>query len=551
MTLRHWVSGVRYWVSGVQQWAQHPTPNTQHLTGKSSLLAVGCWLWSLAAAAQTGVPDAPLKASKATTDSRYERAKALMATGKYRFALAELQTQTIANAPRILPSTNAATYLWAVAALRDSRAREAEPVLRLLRTRQPKWEGIPDVILLQAMLAEAIGEPERARTILNEMPDGVMTAEVAAMTIRLGLTGRTTEGATGRAPVRVAALLPLGLDADAADPDGARRTQFGQELYAGMRLAADSLRTLGTLVDVRVFDLGNDTVATKALLAKPDLGVVDLIVGPVYKNPSRLVARAAAARATPVVNPLSEDGTLLDGNPTLYLLRPSVQTQARTAAALAYARFEPKTAVLLVEETKDDGAFATAFRTEFEALGGTIKAEESMSSQTYRTRMTETVNALALDSLDTGGLVVASKEINAARQIAGRLARDNRRLPVLAPAAWLEMPDLSLDQFNNQPFYFLAPVWRDGLSDGNRQFRRVWQARYGVPPSDYARAGFELLFTFAPLIRPGAGGITGALNRRGLQPGPLSAALGYPAGARDNQGVTILHLTNRRVEVVK
>ncbi len=218
---------------------------------------------------------------------------------------------------------------------------------------------------------------------------------------------------------------------------------------------------------------------------------------------------------------------------------------------LAYARFEPKTAALLVEETKDDAAFAAAFRAEFERLGGRITAEEKVASQLYRTRMTEKVNELPIDSLETGALVVVSEEKNLAQQVCGRMERDNRRLPVLAPAAWLEMPELSLDQFTDREFYFLAPAYRDAASAGNRQFRRAWQARYGTPPSEYARAGFELLFTFAPLARPGGAGLAAGLSQRGLQPGPLSPALGYPNGARDNQGMTVLRLTNRVVEVVR
>ena len=517
---------------------------------RHGLLAAGCWVLTAGLApapahAQTSVPAPPAKTSVYSADARYERAKTLLAAGKYRLAMAELQTLTIANAPQPGPSTNAATYLWAVAALRDARAKEAEPVLALLRQRQPKWDGIPEVILLQAQLAEALGEPERALTLLNEVPDGVLTAETAALTTRLGFGGRTTEGAN--APVRVAALLPLGLD----EPDQ-RRYQYGQELYAGLRYAADSLRALGTPVELRAYDLGNDTVATKQLLSRPDLTFSDLIVGPVYKAPSRLVGRAVTERRTPVVNPLSEDGALLADAPTIYLFRPSVQTQARAAAKLAYERFEPKTAVLLTEDTRDDAAFAAAFRTAFEALGGKIQAEEKISSQTYRTKMTETVNALSLDSVLTGGLVVASKEVNAAVQLTGRLARDNRHLPVIAPAAWLEIAEIGLDQFDNRPFYFLAPTYRDASAEASRQFRRAWQHQYGTPPSDFARAGFELLFTFGPLARrSGTGrGLPAALAQRGLQPGPLLPLIGYPDGARDNQGVPVLHLVNHQVELL-
>ncbi len=502
-------------------------------------------LGSAPAGAQTGSTAATPPKAAITAQTRYERAKTLLAAGKNRLAMDELQGLIITNTAKPEALTNAATYLWAVAALRAGSAAQAEPVLRLLRTRQPAWAGTADVILLQAQLAEAVGERARARTILSEMPDDALTTETAALLQRLGYGPRAA--AAANAPVRVAALLPLGLD----DADPARRFQFGQELYAGLKLAADSLQTLGKTVELRAYDLGNDTVATKALLVRPDLAMVDLVVGPVYKAPSRLVGRAVAGRGTPVVNPLSEDGTLLTDAPTLYLFRPSVQTQARVAATLAYERFAPKTAVLLVEETRDDLAFAAAFRTAFEALGGTVKAEETVSSQTYRTRMTEKVAALPLDSLETGVLVVVSKENNAAQQVAGRLVRDNRRLPVVAPAAWLDMPELDLAQFNNQEFYFLAPAYRDVLSPANRQFRRAWQNRYGVPPTDFGRAGFELLFALAPLAQPGAGDFAARLAQRGAQPGPLQPAIAYPAGTRDNQGVSVLKLLNGVVEVVR
>lgn len=512
----------------------------------SSAILVLAFLW-LPGSAWAQPTSAPTSSAPGESPlQRYEQGKQLLAEQKYKLALTALQPLIITTVQAPLPQTFAASYLWALAAMRSERVAEADALLKKLRTEQRQWAGYADATLLHAQVAEALGDRERARTFLNELPADQLQAEKQALLTRLGFGAAVApQPLTG--PLRVVALLPLNLDA--ADP---RRSAFGQEIYAGLKLAADSLTGLGTAVELRAFDLGNDTVAVKNILGQLDLGAVDLIVGPIYKGPARLVARAAAARQVPVVNPLSEDGSLLATGPTLYLLRPSVQTQARAAARLA-AQWEPQNAILLLEDTKDDAAFAAAFRAEYTALGGTIKAEETVSSQTYRTKMTEKIAGLPLDSASLPGvLVVASDEKNCAVQVTGRVAREELQMPVIAPATWLEMPDLSLDQFSKGPFYFLAPAYREIFAPAARRFRRAWQVRYGVPPSDFGRAGFELLYWFGPAVRQyGPAGLATGLGQRGIGPAPLLNAIGYPANARDNQAMTVLRLIDRVVEVVK
>ncbi len=491
---------------------------------------------------------------------RYTRGKDLLEAKKYLLAMTEFQSLIVTTVATPGPVTGAATYLWAVAALYSDHGRDAQPVLAALRQRLPDWGGTPDVVLLQARIAEALGDRARAREILREMPPGKLQVERDALLEQLGVGSGTAPVASATikpvtGTLRVAALLPLNL----TDPDAARRTVFAQELYAGLTLAADSLRGQGQDVQVLAYDLANDTAAATTLVQQYALTDAHLIVGPIYKAPARIIAREAAKHQIPIVNPLSEDGALLDAGPSFYLYRPSVQPQARTAARLAYERFEPKTAVLVAEDTKDDAAFAEAFRAEYQRLGGTVVQQEVIASETYRTRMTEKISDLPLDTTQTGALgqrtgvlVVASEQRNAALQVVARLERDNLAVPVIAPASWLEQPDLTLPQLEGRNFYFLAPAYRPTETPAAKRFRRAYQTRYHVPPSEFAKAGFELLYTFAPLVRQfGATGLPTGLTQRGLQPAPLLPTLGYPAGSRDNQAVSILRITNRQVEVVK
>ncbi|TFH50301.1 MAG: LysM peptidoglycan-binding domain-containing protein [Bacteroidia bacterium] len=96
------------------------------------------------------------------------------------------------------------------------------------------------------------------------------------------------------------------------------------EMYEGMLIAIDSLRTLGVEVEINVSDTGADTVAVNRLITSGRLRNADLIIGPVYSYNLQRVASYAAEYGIPVVSPVQlRDQRILDGNPTLFRLCPS------------------------------------------------------------------------------------------------------------------------------------------------------------------------------------------------------------------------------------
>ncbi|MCU0361919.1 MAG: LysM peptidoglycan-binding domain-containing protein [Bacteroidales bacterium] len=92
------------------------------------------------------------------------------------------------------------------------------------------------------------------------------------------------------------------------------------ELYQGILLAADTLRSLGIDINIHAFDVKSDTSELVRLLSSGRLAKMDLIIGPVYSHNLAKVAEYARYMGIPVISPvpLYNNSPLL-GNPNLFL----------------------------------------------------------------------------------------------------------------------------------------------------------------------------------------------------------------------------------------
>ncbi len=96
------------------------------------------------------------------------------------------------------------------------------------------------------------------------------------------------------------------------------------ETYEGILLAVDSLRALGLVVEMDVFDTGADSSQVNRLLWSGALNNASLIIGPVFSFNLEKVSSWAAERNIPVISPVAlRDKNILENKPTLYRVFPS------------------------------------------------------------------------------------------------------------------------------------------------------------------------------------------------------------------------------------
>lgn len=552
----------------------------------------------------TPAPARPVAIPPAEAAVRYRAGKNQLDQGNYAAALAQLEAlaQPVARFARAAD----AAYLAAVAETRLKQWPEAEQLLNLLRTEYPTYPNMPDVLLLQGQISFELEDYDTALKTLALLPPDKLATEREnlkaaylpriqdrntwlrnlrrypddatlgrAYADRLVLGGTYTEAdrpqlddliakfsldrtrytprprpvSVKKSSYNVAVLLPFEL----ADPSWQtqRKNQFVTDLYAGLRLAQDSLQRAGRTIQLYAYDTGADTLTLKQTLALPELAGMDMLIGPIYKSGAKLLSRYAREHQIVCVNPLSQDGDLVLDNPWHYLYSPSAATQGRTAAQFAAGAFgNGRPALVLYEDSKDDAAFAAAYKAALEEQGGKVSALRRFNPDVDGSLAT----AFAGPELAAAGHVVVVSDDKRVGPYALRLVQQQpaaTRPGLLAPGAWLDNSRLDVSQLNGPGTYFIQPKYYDEQGPGFRRFRSLYLQRQHLPPSVFANQGFELLLYFGnALFQYGPAFQTG-LAAASQTPGAIFEGASYLGGAHDNQVVPIIKLSGLEYQVLR
>lgn len=543
-------------------------------------------------------PPLPAGLGSADPDTRYRNGKTLIDQARYDLAMEELLPLTVPGA-RFAKAPEAA-YLYAVAASRARRWADAEQMLNLLRNEYPQWPGLSEAFFLQGQVSFEQGDTDNALRVLGQIPptqlrgprtamktsylarlrdkalwqnlvrrypqDTVLARAYAEQLVygglytdpdrpqleqlvqqfgldRLRYTPRPRPQKKGS--YNVAVLLPF----EFSDPswETRRRLQFVTDLYAGMKLAQDSLQREGRPLNLYAYDTGADTLQLKQLLQQPELAGMDMIIGPVYKTGAKILARFAQQHQIVAVNPLSQDGSLVQDNAWYYLYEPSTATQGRLAAEYAFRTFNNgRPAVVFYEDTRDDAAFAEAYKKAYEALGGKVQALRRIDSDNP-----ESLNAGfgGLDLKGAGHLVVASDHRKAGPYTLGLMQSQALTMPLITYAAWQDNNSIGLYQLDRRDVHFLQPKYLDATLPGVRRFRQLYTQQQNIPPSVFAASGFELLYYFGSQLHQHGPAFQQPLANSGPVSAPLFQGIGYPQQAHDNQYVPITKLERLEIEV--
>ena len=153
----------------------------------------------------------------------------------------------------------------------------------------------------------------------------------------------TTDISNMRGKVDIAVMLPLFLnensvrtDIDTTQTRRARQRPFSWiyppsitflEMYEGILLAAEDLRTSGLDVNLYTFDTRASLATVKGIISSGRLRTMDMIIGPIYSFNLEAVTEYANEHNIPVVSPVPLQKTeILLNNPSLFVVNPSVST---------------------------------------------------------------------------------------------------------------------------------------------------------------------------------------------------------------------------------
>lgn len=100
------------------------------------------------------------------------------------------------------------------------------------------------------------------------------------------------------------------------------RSKVFVEFYQGALLALDSLKNEGVNVELFVYDTAPDTNKVNAILAKPEMPYINLIIGPAYPSNLKVVSAFAQRYDIPVVYPFSTRNYELENYARIFQVSP-------------------------------------------------------------------------------------------------------------------------------------------------------------------------------------------------------------------------------------
>lgn len=183
---------------------------------------------------------------------------------------------------------------------------------------------------------------------------------------------------------KVAVLLPFLFDGLESATRTARNT-FIMDLYAGMSEAINQLNESSeSKIRLVPYDTRRNAETVNKILELEELRSMDLLVGPLFPEPVRLVSDFSFENKINMINPLSLNSDLIRYNPYSFLFRPTVETQALIAAEMVIDSLDNKNVMIFYEDNTRDSLSAYTYSQRIQEAGFNVLLNKAVVDTTIQ-----------------------------------------------------------------------------------------------------------------------------------------------------------------------
>lgn len=293
----------------------------------------------------------------------------------------------------------------------------------------------------------------------------------------------------------VAVLFPF--RADEFDPEKRlRNNQYVYDLYDGFKMAKNKLQSEGVTVNLFAYDIANDDDKALDLINNPSFAQTDLIFGPLYAEPNRLVRDYTNLNGMVLVNPTATSSDLVANQPSAFLAQPSLNQQAARSLDFIKSLNQPKKVAIYFGTARRDSTMALAYQNEAKRAGYQILDFRKVSGPT------ETI-AASLTTLDVnkpGHIFFASSNDSDGPRLSDALSRRKVVAPMIVTASAFDFYANSSSTFTRRETYLLYPDFIDMEREPAEEFQKKYLAERNTIPSVFVCQGYDQLLFFGRQI---------------------------------------------------
>ncbi len=299
-------------------------------------------------------------------------------------------------------------------------------------------------------------------------------------------------------PFMTSTLMPM--------PNAQRPNQSVIEMYQGMRMAVDTLATMGIHIELRSYDTERDQTALKKILGAPEMKNSDLIVGPLFTDQTMMVQEFSLANQINMINPVSNTADYFKDNPYAMLFQPSHQTMGERAAEVLNTAINNKNIIVYFGDAPKDSIMAFSFMRKAQEVGLNIVLAEEHRRETAAKILTTlstptefdefknpTQFTLELDSI--GGIYVASDNPLIYSKVSSSLTARGDSIVVIGSENWISPENSSVNFENLERIHalFASGNYASSRNPLFADFKKKFLAKHGDYPGLYARLGYEFM----------------------------------------------------------
>lgn len=278
------------------------------------------------------------------------------------------------------------------------------------------------------------------------------------------------------------------------------------EMYNGILLAADTLRSMGVNITLHTYDIKSDADGINNLIRKGKLDSMDLIIGPVYSGNVQIVAEFAKAHDIPVVSPVSLiNNSVLSDNPTLFMASSSLEV-AQTQLARKLGEFTNSNFVFIHTDTLNNDPDVKRYRNlileELRQAGNTNPKLREFRFYSRSSYGNDSISRLsrALSDRSENIIVIASEDpivVSETMTIIHGLSK-KYNVKVFGYPSVLFVDNLDPRMFFELGMLVFSPYWIDYSSENVQKFNVSYLKKFMTMPleTSYAWIGYDIAYYF-------------------------------------------------------
>jgi LysM repeat protein len=320
------------------------------------------------------------------------------------------------------------------------------------------------------------------------------------------------------------------------------------EFFEGSLLALDSLSRAGMKVDVRFFDTKRSMDRMLSILAEESLQDFDLFIGPFYLFNLELVSAYCQEHRIPLVTPFYNELDLVNENPYLFQVSPSMEEEYRQAARLVASKYRYNIVYVREQDSLNIERHEYFKGLIFSGIEN-YRPSEPVVFKEVVLEMGETeeiIHSLSPDRknlvvIPTGNQALASTVISSLFFQSG-----NYDIEVLGTPYWTEFTSIDFRYYHTLNLIFYSSFWVDYTDPHTEQYLSKFRAVYRDEPRSTSRKGmnfgiigYDITFYFLNALRLHGNHFILELDQYEpeLIQGPLRFERVSPAGGYENRNV--------------